>query len=91
LYTRFCHFLKHSIELYEVRKLKIPRWETTCRDFSFRCGPLMDALVVWACLNHAERIVSSSSSGEVFRDFRKWWPTMRVTFLYFRLFTHYHV
>jgi hypothetical protein len=42
-------------------------------------------------LNLAERMVSSSSSGKVFRDFKKWWPTMWVTFLYFWLFTHYHV
>jgi hypothetical protein len=28
----------------------------------------MDALAVRACLNHAERKVSSSSSGEIFRD-----------------------
>ena len=87
LYARFCHFLKQSIQLFEVQKLKIPRWVATCRAFSFRCCPSMDVFVVWACLNLAERMVLSSSSSKVFRDFRKWWPTMRVTFLHFRLFT----
>jgi hypothetical protein len=71
LYTRFCHFLKRSIQPSEVWKLKIPRWAATCRAFSFRCGPSMDVFVVWACLNHVQRMVSGFSSGEVFRDFRK--------------------
>lgn len=54
-----------KLTLFSVRSV---RWAATCKAFSFRWDPLMDALVVRACLNHAERMVSSSSSGEVFRD-----------------------
>jgi hypothetical protein len=28
----------------------------------------MDASVAWACLNHTERMISSASNGETFRD-----------------------
>jgi len=68
LYTRLCLLLKQLIQPSEARKLSIPRWVATCRAFSFTWGPSMDALVVWAYLNHATIMVSSSSNGEVFRD-----------------------
>ena len=94
LYTRLCHFLKRSIQLFEARKLSIPRWAATCRAFSFKWGPLMDALAVQASLNHARRMVWSSSNGEVFRDLcslENNGPTLRVSFLYIRPFTRYCV
>ena len=68
LYTRLCHFLKWSIQLFEARQQSMVRWAATCRALSFRWGPSMDALAIWACLNHAERMVSSLSIGKVFRD-----------------------
>jgi hypothetical protein len=61
-------FLKRSIQPSEAQKPSIPRWAATCRAFSFRWGQLMEALAVQACLNHAKRMVSSSSNVEVFRD-----------------------
>ena len=63
--TNLCIFLKRSIQPSEARK---PGRAATCKAFSFRWGPSMDALAVRACLNHAEMKVSSSYSGEVFRD-----------------------
>ena len=70
LNTTLCHFLKQSIHLFEARQQSIVRWAATCRALSLRWGPSMDALAIWACLNHAERMISSSSIGKVFRDLR---------------------
>ena len=68
LCTRLSLFLKHLIQPFEARKPLIPRRAATFRAFSFRWGPSMDALAVQACLNHTERMVSSSCNGEIFRD-----------------------
>jgi len=62
-------FLKRSIQPTEARKPSIPRSAAACRAFSFSWGQSMDALAVRACLRHAERMVSSSSHVEDFRDF----------------------
>jgi len=67
LYTGLCLFLKQLIQLIETQKMVILKRAATCRAFSFRWGPSTDALAVRPCFNHAERMVSSSSSGRVFR------------------------
>ena len=80
-YTRLYLFWKQLIQPFEAQKcwyldqqLHVERWD-----------PSMDALAVWVCLNHAGRMVSHSSNGEVSRDLRS--LENDVSFLYFRLFT----